>query len=182
MNCINTFSQLSDKENKNHHPSFTDKNFKGPQAFIDFIYPEVRFPPKELYKVLGEEKIRYMVKHHHDLLAKTKVGRLFPTDKAKFDETVEKAVDFYVQALGGDTVFTDKYGEPHLRSRHFVATIDEKDREIWLQVFKKVLKDIDFPIEYRQPFWDWIEALSIRMINRRTTFEAPKRVPYDKEQ
>ena len=181
MNCINTFSQLSDKEKETHRPSFTDKNFKGPPAFIDFIFPEVRFPSKELYNILGEEKIRHMVTYHHDLLAKTKVGRHFPKEKAKFDETVEKAADFYVQALGGGNVFTDKHGEPHLRSRHFGAAIDEKDREIWLQVFKKVLKEIDFPKEHLQSFWDWIEALSIRMINRRTTFEAPKRVPLKNE-
>jgi hemoglobin len=34
------------------------------------------------------------------------------------------------------------------------------------------------PITYAEEFWHWIEALSIRMINRRTTVEPIRRYPY----
>jgi hemoglobin len=88
---------------------------------------------------------------------------------------IDKSADFFVEALGGDQMFTSQHGEPHLRMRHFKIPIDENDREIWLAMYKKTLKEIAFPQEHLQEFWNWIEPLSIRMINRRTNMEAIKR-------
>jgi hemoglobin len=88
---------------------------------------------------------------------------------------IEKSADFFVEALGGGDVFTSQHGEPHLRQRHFKISIDESDREIWLAMYKKTLKDLAFPKEHLEEFWSWIEPLSIRMINRRTNMDAIKR-------
>lgn len=45
--------------------------------------------------------------------------------------------------------------------------------------YKKTLKEVNFPKEYLKEFWEWIESLSLRMINRRTMMEAPKRYPFE---
>ena len=144
-------------------------------AMIDFIYPPVPFPSNKIFNAIGAERIRAMIVHHHDLLRKTKVGDLFPKHPEAFNAAVHKSADFFVEALGGGPTFTAVHGEPHLRMRHFNVPIDENHREIWLAMFKKTLKEIDFPKEHLQEFWEWIEALSIRMINRRTTMEPIKR-------
>ena len=59
--------------------------------------------------------------------------------------------------------------------RHFKVPIDENDREIWLAMFKKTLKEIGFPKAHLREFWEWIEPLSIRMINRRTMMQPVRR-------
>lgn len=136
---------------------------------IDLIFPKVPFPSNKLYKVWGESKIREMVIYHHDLLRKSSIGHLFTDDDAVFDFATKKTADFFVEALGGEKVYTSEHGHPALRMRHFHITIDEKAREIWLMLYKKTIKDIGMPQEYIEEFWNWIESLSIRMINRRTT-------------
>lgn len=145
------------------------------ESMIDIIYPPVPFPSNRIFNALGEVRIRDMVWHHHGLLTKTKVGKLFPANEEAFKMAVDKSADFFVEALGGEKSFTSRHGEPHLRMRHFKVPIDENDREIWLAMFKKTLKTIDFPQEHLEEFWNWIEPLSIRMINRRTSMEAIRR-------
>ena len=148
-------------------------------TMIDFVYPEVPFPPKELFQVLGKEKIIEMVKYHHELLRKSVIKDLFPKDETTFNMVTARTGDFFIEALGGGDTYSSQHGHPHLRARHFPFTIDEHARDVWLMFYKKTLKDIKFPKEYIQVFWEWIEPLSIRMINRRTTMESPKRYPFE---
>jgi hemoglobin len=139
------------------------------EAKIDFVYPEVPFPDTCLYLTWGEENIRKMVRYHHGLLRKSAIGNLFPADDAMFTFATEKTADFFVEALGGEKGYTPVHGHPALRMRHFHITIDEKGREIWLMMYKKTINDLQMPNKCIEKFWNWIEPLSIRMINRRTT-------------
>ncbi len=168
------FSQMN-QQAPIQRPRLGGDNIRVVEAMIDFIYPAVPFPSNRIFKTLGEENIRAMVWHHHRLLQKTTIGILFPQDEKIFKIAIDKASDFFVEALGGEQLFTHQHGEPHLRMRHFPFDIDEDAREIWIAMYKKTLKDIDFPKELLEEFWNWIEPLSIRMINRRTTMDAPKR-------
>jgi hemoglobin len=149
------------------------------ESMIDFVYPEVPFPPKELFTILGKEKIIQMVEYHHGLLKKSVIKDLFEKDEEKFKVLTMRTAEFFMEALGGGDIYSEKHGHPHLRARHFPFSIDEHAREVWLMFYKKTLKDIEFPKEHIQVFWEWIEPLSIRMINRRTSMDAPKRFPFE---
>ena len=146
---------------------------------IDFVFPEVPFPSKKIFAAMGAERITQMVHHHHTLLRKSAIGAMFPADDAAFDEVTRRTAAFFIEATGGPSLFSEAHGHPALRERHFRFLIDEKAREIWLMMYKKTLKEVDFPKEHLEEFWNWIEPLSIRMINRRTGFEAPRRHPFD---
>ncbi len=172
---INSFTQVSQMQERPNQPRFGGDEVRVVEPMIDIIFPAVVFPSNKIFKALGEEKIRAMVWHHHELLLKTKVGKLFPANEEAFKMAVDKSADFFVEALGGGDVFTSVHGEPHLRMRHFKIPIDENDREIWLGMYKKTLKEVAFPRELLEEFWNWIEPLSIRMINRRTNMENIKR-------
>ncbi|MDD2830239.1 MAG: globin [Sulfuricurvum sp.] len=172
---ITSFTQLAQMEQQPNKPRFGGENIRVVDAMIDIIFPPVPFPSNKIFNALGEVKIREMVWHHHKLLLKTKVGDLFPRNEEALKMAIDKSADFFVEALGGDQIFTEQHGEPHLRMRHFKIPIDENDREIWLAMYKKTLKELAFPQEHLQEFWNWIEPLSIRMINRRTNMEAIKR-------
>ena len=172
---INSFTQVNEMIQKRKSPGFGGDEVRVVDSMIDIIYPPVPFPSNKIYKALGEMKIREMVDYHHRLLLKTKVGKLFPTHEDALKMVIDKSADFFVEALGGGEVFTSVHGEPHLRMRHFKIPIDENDREIWLAMYKKTLKEIAFPKEHLEEFWNWIEPLSIRMINRRTNMDSIKR-------
>lgn len=172
---IKSFTQVANMPSNANKPNFGGEEIRIVDAMIDVIYPPVPFPSNKIFKAIGEDRIREMVWHHHRLLAKTKVGNIFPQDEEGFKIAVDKSADLFVEALGGGPVFTEQYGGFHLRMRHFTVPIDESDREIWLAMYKKTLKEIAFPKEHLEEFWNWIEALSIRMINRRTTMDGIKR-------
>ncbi len=148
------------------------------EAKIDFVYPEVPFPSNALCHSWGEENIRDMVRYHHALLRKSAIGNLFPADDAAFTAATERTADFFVEALGGEPHYTPSHGHPALRMRHFHITIDEKGREIWLMMYKKTINDLEMPFQHIEAFWSWIEPLSIRMINRRTTVNDIPRHPF----
>ena len=172
---INAFTQVSQMTLQPNKPRFGGEEVRVVEAMIDIIFPAVPFPSNKIFKALGEMKIREMVTYHHELLLKTKVGKLFPPHPEALKMAIDKSADFFVEALGGGDIFTSVHGEPHLRMRHFKIPIDENDREIWLAMYKKTLKEIAFPKEHLEEFWNWIEPLSIRMINRRTNMENIKR-------
>ena len=146
---------------------------------IDFVFPEVPFPSKKIYAAMGETGVMQMVQHHHNLLRKSAIGSMFPSDDTAFNAATQRTAAFFIEATGGPSLFSDIHGHSALRERHFKFLIDEKAREIWLMMYKKTLKEIDFPKEHIEEFWNWIEPLSIRMINRRTSFETPTRYPFD---
>lgn len=145
---------------------------------IDFVYPEVPFPPKTIFKEFGKENIQKMVEYHHGLLKKSAIKHLFSQNEKEFEIVTNRTAQFFMEALGGGEIYSSQHGHPHLRSRHFPFTIDEQARDIWLMFYKKTLKDIAFPKIHIQAFWEWIESLSLRMINRRTMMEEPKRYPF----
>ena len=172
---VKSFTQIANIDQSTNNPRFGGDEIRMVESMIDVIYPPVPFPSNKIFKAIGEKRIREMVWYHHRLLAKTKVGDLFPKDEEGFKTAVDKSADLFVEALGGGPVFTKQYGGFHLRIRHFTVPIDENDREIWLAMYKKTLKEIDFPKEHLEEFWNWIESVSIRMINRRTSIEGIKR-------
>ncbi len=174
---ITSFTQVANMPHT-HKPRFGGEEIRVIDAMIDIIYPPVPFPSNRIFKALGEMRIREMVAYQHELLFKTKLGKLFPTNEEVIKMIVDKSADFFVEVLGGEQVFTSLHGEPHLRMRHFKIPIDESDRDIWLAMYKKTLKDLDFPYENLEEFWNWIESLSIRMINRRTNMDSIKRYPW----
>ncbi len=172
-----TFSTFSQCEKKHFQPAGEEVREAGER--VDFIYPKVFFPSNKIYKTLGKEYIQNMVFKHHNYLKKTVIGDMFAQDEETFIKATEKTALFFVEALGGDRDFSTNYGHPALRERHFRFDIDEKARDIWLMTYKKVLKEIEFPKEFLEEFWNWIEPLSIRMINKRTTVLEPTRYVFE---
>ena len=140
-------------------------------------YPPVPFPSRRVFSVAGEPILRALVKRHHQRLMNTSVANLFPSNPVRFAAGVEKTADFIVEATGGPPLFTSAHGHTCMRSRHFRFTIDEQAREIWLAQLLLAFDDVGFPQDVREEYWDWVESLSIRVINRRTMRADPRRYP-----
>ena len=144
----------------------------------DAPFPAVPFPSRRVHVVAGEAAIRALVAAHHDRLRRSSIAHLYPRDPMRFAQAVEKAADFTVEACGGPARYTPRHGPGCMRTRHFPFTIDERARETWLEQLWHAFDEAAFPHEVRREYWEWQEAMSVRMINRRTTKAAPRRFPW----
>ena len=147
-------------------------------AVTDMRFPEVIFPTSRVARVAGVEKVRELVVEHHRLIWHSPLQPIFGSNEKHFWKAVELTADFHAEVCGGPKLYTERKGHPHLRERHFPFTIREKDRELWLDLYIQALRNVAFPLEVAEEYWRWVESLSIRMINRRTTFAEPVRVPF----
>ncbi|MDR3055941.1 MAG: hypothetical protein LBU53_11195 [Zoogloeaceae bacterium] len=139
-------------------------------ASHDLEYPEVHFPPAEFLSAVGEAGLRQLVLTHHTLLRQSEIGHLFAKDDRIFAERVAKIADFIIEACGGSAAYSAAEGNNVcMRTRHFPFEITEHAREIWLSKLLQALGESSFPAEWQQAYWTWMEAFSVRMINRRTT-------------
>ncbi|BDB14181.1 hypothetical protein ANFP_15010 [Acidithiobacillus ferrooxidans] len=149
-------------------------------AVTDMRFPEVIFPTSRVARVAGVEKVRELVVEHHRLIWHSPLQPIFGSNEKHFWKAVELTADFHAEVCGGPKLYTERKGHPHLRERHFPFTIREKDRELWLDLYIQALRNVAFPLEVAEEYWRWVESLSIRMINRRTTFAEPVRVPFSR--
>ncbi|MCX6062303.1 MAG: globin [Campylobacterales bacterium] len=146
---------------------------------INRIFPEVPLPSNRLYELWGEDKIRQMVRYHHNLLRLSEIDDFLPFENYAFEFVTVKTANFFVDILKRDDMSPIPVGYPTLQMRHFQITVDEHAREVWLRMYKKVIQDMSMPSECIENFWNWIEPFSIRMINRQTTDCEIIRYPYE---
>jgi len=118
---------------------------------------------RELFGILGEEKIREMLRIHYSHLEESSVRDLFPQD---MEEASQKAADFFIQVMGGPPYYAQKYGPPRMRARHMPFPISPEARNIWLACFRKALDELPFPEENRAEFDEFLDSFSNWMINR----------------
>lgn len=144
-------------------------------AATDLEFPPVPFPSNRVFAMAEEPRLRALVKRHHERMRDTSVGQLFPQDPVRFAAGIERAADFLVESVGGPARYTMRNGPSCMRTTHFAFTIDEQARDIWLAQMLLSLEDVGFPNEIRMEFWNWVEAMSMRMINRRTMRAQPNR-------
>ncbi|MDR2689693.1 MAG: hypothetical protein LBB76_08050 [Azoarcus sp.] len=147
----------------------------------DLEYPSVDFPPSGFIAEVGETALRALVLRHHTLLRQhAEIGHLFARDDKVFAERVAKIADYIVEACGGPSAYSDAEGsDVCIRTRHFPFEIDERAREIWLEKLFVALGETQFSLLAKQTYWTWLEAMSIRMINRRHAKAQPTRIGFD---
>lgn len=121
-----------------------------------------------LYQAIGgEETIRRLVRRFYELMDTLPQARhvraVHPPSLARAEE---KLYEYLTGYLGGPPLYTDKYGHPRLRSRHFIAAIGPRERDEWIVCFKQAMAEtIDHP-KLREIIWPPIEKLAFHMQNR----------------
>jgi hemoglobin len=126
-----------------------------------------------LYEAIGgETAIRKLVRRFYDLMDTLPEARhvraVHPPSLANAEQ---KLFEYLTGYLGGPPLYTDKYGHPRLRSRHFVAAIGPKERDEWMLCFRQAMEEaIDHP-KLREIIWPPIERLAFHMQNRQESGE-----------
>lgn len=126
-----------------------------------------------LYEAIGgEATIRRLVRRFYELMDTLPEARhvrsVHPPSLANAEE---KLYEYLTGYLGGPPLYTDKYGHPRLRSRHFIAAIGPKERDEWILCFRQAMDEaIEHP-KLREIIWAPIERLAFHMQNREESGE-----------
>ena len=117
---------------------------------------------RELFAIMGEDRIRKMLSLHYQNLEQSKVRALFPED---METAAQKSADFFIQIMGGPPYFSQKQGPPRMRARHMPFAITPQARDIWLDCFLRALDELPFPENERPEFEEFLRDFSLWMIN-----------------
>ncbi|EGD58060.1 globin [Novosphingobium nitrogenifigens DSM 19370] len=78
----------------------------------------------------------------------------------------QKLYEYLTGWLGGPPLYTDKYGHPRLRMRHFVAPIGKAEIEGWLACFHIAWAEIIPPSPLADTILEKVDALGWHMENQ----------------
>ncbi|BDA79592.1 bacitracin resistance protein BacA [Leptospira kobayashii] len=116
----------------------------------------------ELCREWGEEGIRDLVSRFYDRIPDSKIGKMFPEN---LDLAKQKQADFIIQVTGGKPHYSQNYGPPRMRMRHFPFVIDEEARLEWIRCYMEALDESVFSEDSKRIFSSFLESFSKWMVN-----------------
>lgn len=133
--------------------------------YMPGVRPEVTLPTHEVYRILGDDGIRNMVKDHYNLLAKSEIKELFPQDAAGLDRAVKNSSDFFIQICGGPMYFNKNRGRPMMYKRHLPHKITPEARKVWLECYRQAIEKQNLPEDVALSLWNYLDVFSKWMVN-----------------
>lgn len=122
-------------------------------------------PSPGILQVLKEEGIRKLVSDHYDLLIKSPIKDLFPTEEKQLEAAKMYAADFFIQVMGGPPYFNNRRGKPAMTDRHMQFKITEEARTEWLKCYQQLIPELNLPDHLKQSYWNYLNNFSSWMIN-----------------
>ena len=123
-------------------------------------------PNDAILETIGQDGVFRILSNVYKRIATSSIRPMFAED---LEVASRRAAAFFVQVMGGDPLFSDNYGPPRMRQRHFLFEIDEPARLEWLKCFKGALQqDIEeygFPAEHLGSFEHFLDEFSKWMVN-----------------
>lgn len=77
----------------------------------------------------------------------------------------EKLKLFFEQWLGGPATYTELYGHPRLRRRHFPFVIDERAAGRWLRNMREAWQEVGVDAEIQSTVFENLGPLARHMVN-----------------
>jgi hemoglobin len=94
--------------------------------------------PSLFERVGGREGVARLIDTFYDLVeADEELRAIFPQDMS---HGRQKQKWFFEQWLGGEPLYSERFGHPRLRRRHFPFVIDERLAGRWLRHFNEALQ------------------------------------------
>lgn len=127
--------------------------------------PPMDQTPYELFG--GEPAVRALCARFYELMdtlpEAAAVRAVHPPSLASAEQ---KLFEYLTGWLGGPPLYTDKYGHPRLRMRHFVAPIGRAEIEGWLLCFRQAWGELVPPSPMADAIMEKVEALAWHMGNQ----------------
>ena len=116
-----------------------------------------------LDRVGGREAVEAVVAAFYDAVAEDAPLRaLYPDD---LTPSRQKLALFFEQWLGGEPVYSERYGHPRLRRRHFPFVIAEHHAQLWLTHMRAALDAQGLGQDDFDTIWGRLEPLARHMVN-----------------
>ena len=98
----------------------------------------------EAYELMGgETAVRCLVDRFYDLMVDdpgySGIRKLHPQD---LSGSRQKLFMFLCGFMGGPSLYTEKFGEPRMRTRHLPFSIGVSERDQWLSCMSRAMEDV----------------------------------------
>lgn len=119
---------------------------------------------KTLYERVGghDGVLRLVALFYERVAADDLLRPVYPEDLRPGEE---KLGLFFEQWLGGPAAYSEKYGHPRLRRRHFPFVISELHAGRWLRNMRLAMQDAGWPREIADATLEQLAPLAHHMVN-----------------
>jgi hemoglobin len=115
----------------------------------------------------GDAGVRRLVDRFYDLVdSAPEAANIRTLHAASLKASRDKLHLYLTTWTGGPPVYTDRYGHPRLRARHFPFQIGTRERDEWLWCMDHALAEHDMPDELRGHLRERLHALADHMRNQ----------------
>ena len=115
----------------------------------------------------GDAGVRRLVDRFYDLVDSAPEARTIRALHATSLKVSRDKLHLYLTTwTGGPPVYTDRYGHPRLRMRHFPFRIGARERDEWLWCMDRALNEHDMPDELREQLRERLHGLADHMRNQ----------------
>lgn len=124
-------------------------------------------PPTPYEQLGGDAGVRKLVDRFYDLIDTAPEAQTIRALHARSLKAAREKLYLYLTTwTGGPPVYTDRYGHPRLRMRHFPFRIGIRERDEWLWCMDKALNEHDMPAEMREYLRERFHQLADHMRNQ----------------
>lgn len=124
--------------------------------------------PSTPYEQLGGDAgVRTLVDRFYDLIDTAPEAATIRALHARSLKAAREKLYLYLTTwTGGPPVYTDRYGHPRLRMRHFPFRIGIRERDEWLWCMDRALNEHEMPAEMREYLRERLHQLADHMRNQ----------------
>jgi len=131
--------------------------------------PVTRFPHPDIYKAMGTDGIRDLLRAVYRGLGASSIADLFPQTEEALQAAADRSSLFFVGICGGPPLYEQAHGAPKMRLRHAGFAITDQARVVWLGCWEEVLKTaptkFGFPQAHLDSFREYLVSFSKWMVN-----------------
>lgn len=142
--------------------------FKQIKKSISRVLPK-KLNPEDItpYLLIGEDKgLHKLVDKFYfymDTLAEAQECRKL--HQSSLESANEKLKMFLSGWLGGPSLYTEKYGHPKMRRRHFPFKVGVVERDQWLLCMRRAMDDMKFNSEFDGYLYESFKSFAEHMRN-----------------
>jgi hemoglobin len=129
--------------------------------------PSSPTPPTPYEQLGGDAGVRKLVDRFYDLIDSAPEAATIRALHARSLKAAREKLYLYLTTwTGGPPVYTDRYGHPRLRMRHFPFRIGIRERDEWLWCMDRALNEQEMPAEMREYLRERLHQLADHMRNQ----------------
>ena len=115
----------------------------------------------------GDAGVRRLVDRFYDLVdTAPEATTIRALHAASLKASRDKLHLYLTTWTGGPPVYTERFGHPRLRMRHFPFRIGMRERDEWLWCMDRALSEHEMPDELREQLRERLHALADHMRNQ----------------